>query len=421
MTITRAEELALLDPGSYHLHGYPWAIWEKLRREDPIHYIEKEGDGDSYWVVTRYQDIVDIERNTEVFRNSPKLTIGVPNQTGVRMIVGMDPPDHTAHRALALPFFTPKNLEWVKAYAEDIVNEAFDRAMERNGEVIDLQDDVANLVPTAVVSAFLGLPRESWASIIDWTNQIINANDPRVAGDRQAHEVAGKAVLEMCQFYASVFDERRKTPRDDLPTALVNARFNGQPMEDVELFSWAIILMTAGHETTQSMFGMGVHTLMQHPDQLAKLRTNPKLLPSAVEELLRYVSPAIHFLRTPICEVEVHGRKIRAGEHMVMFYPSANRDDDVFDEPDTLNLERPHNRHLAFGTGPHVCLGANLARLELRAMFEQFLLRVESIECIGEPERVYGTPTGGYKHFPVRLTVKPRARPRSPEISSRRR
>ena len=408
MTITREEELALLDPASYYKHGHPWQIWEKLRRDDPIHYIERP-DGDSYWVVTRYQDIIDIEANTEVFKNSPKLTIGVDAQRGPRMIVGMDPPDHTAHRALAMPYFLPRNIEWVRRYAEEIVTEAFDKAMKRNGQIIDLQDDIANLVPTAVISAFLGAPREMWPHIIEWTNRIINANDPRVAKDQSVLQVTGQAVGQMCQYYAGIFEDRRKNPKEDLPTALVSACIHGKPMGQNELFGWAIILMTAGHETTQSSFGLGVHALLQHPDQLAKLKANPELLPRAIEELLRYISPAIHFIRTPNRDIEIRGKKIRAGEHLVMFYPSANRDAEVFENPDRLDVERSPNRHLAFGTGPHVCLGMHLARLELKVMFEQFLQRVEKIEITGEPERVYGIPTGGYKHFPVRMTVRPKA------------
>lgn len=407
MSISREEELALLDPACYHRNGHPWHIWEKLRRDDPIHYIEGE-DGDSYWVVTRYRDIVDIERNADVFKNAPKSNIGLEGQDGLRMIVIMDPPDHTAHRALAMPHFSPKKVEWVRRYAEEIVTEVLDQAMERNGDVLDLQDDIANRVPTAVISAFIGAPREMWASIIEWTTRIVNANDPRVAGDQSRLDVVGQAVGEMCQFYAGIFEDRRRNPRDDLPTALVNARINGEPMADLELYSWAIILMTAGHETTQSTFGLGVHALLQHPEQLARLKADPALLPSAIEEILRYCSPAIHFIRTPDRDVTVGGKRIRAGEHMVMFYPSANRDPEVFENPDRFDIERYPNRHLAFGTGPHVCLGMHVARLELKVMFEQFLRRVERIEMAGEPERMYALAVGGYKHFPVRMTIRPR-------------
>ena len=407
MAITRQEELDLLDPAAYHEKGYPWQAWEKLRREDPIHFVEREGR-DSFWAVTRYEDIVEIERNAEVFKNKPKSTIDVDGQNGMNMVVTMDPPEHTAHRAFAKGFFMPRNIEWVRAYAEEIVTEAFDGAMQRNGEIIDLQHDVANLVPTATISAFLGAPRETWADIVRFTDTIINANDPRVRGDQTVAETTGKASWQLLQVCSGILEDRKVNPRDDFPTALVNAQIDGQPMGQIELMSWVLILLTAGHETTQSTFGMGVKTLLEHPEQLAKLRARPELLPAAIEEMLRYISPAIHFCRTPNRDVEIRGKQIKAGDIMVMFYPSANRDADAFENPDRFDIERSPNRHLAFGTGPHLCLGMHLARLELKVMFEQFLSRVEEIEFVGQPERVYGVPTGGYKHLPVRMTVRPK-------------
>ncbi|MCX7863555.1 MAG: cytochrome P450 [Novosphingobium sp.] len=408
MVITREEELELVDPASYHAKGYPWQTWEKLRRYDPIHFVEREGR-DSFWAVTRYQDIVEIERNTDVFRNRPKSTIDVEAQHGMNMAAMMDPPEHTAHRAFAKPFFMPRNIEWVRAYAEEIVTDAFDAAMARNGEIIDLQHDIANLVPTATIAAFLGAPRESWGDIVRLTDTIINANDPRVRGEQSVMQTTMQASMQLFQICAGILEDRRARPRDDFPTALVNARINGEPMSQVDLMSWVLILLTAGHETTQSTFGLGVKTLLDHPDQLARLRARPELLPSAIEEILRYVSPAIHFCRTPVCDIEIGGKEIRAGDIMVMFYPSGNRDEQAFAEPDRFDIERMPNRHLAFGTGPHLCLGMHLARLELRVMFEQFLERVEDIELVGEPERVYGVPTGGYKRLPARMTVRPRS------------
>jgi len=407
MTITRQEELELLDPASYHKKGYPWQTWEKLRREDPIHYVERE-DGDSFWAVTRYRDIVRIETNTDVFKNAPKTTIDVDARNGTNMVVNMDPPEHTAHRAFAKPYFMPRNIEWVRSYAEEIVTEAFDGAMKRNGEIIDLQHDVANLVPTAVVSAFLKAPREAWPDIVKYTDTIINANDPRVRGDQTVAQTTMQASMQLFQVCSSILEERRKNPQDDFPTALVNAQIDGEPIGQIELMSWVLILLTAGHETTQSTFGLGVKTFMEHPEQLAKLKAKPELLPSAIEEMLRYLSPAIHFCRTPNQDIELGGKQIKAGDVMVMFYPSANRDAEVFENPDCFDIERSPNRHLAFGTGPHLCLGMHIARLELNVMFKQFLERVEQIEFVGEPERVYGVPTGGFKHLPVRMTIRPR-------------
>lgn len=405
MPTTAEETRALLDPASYHEHGYPWAVWERLRREEPVAFVEG-GFGGDCWAVTRHADIVAVETDPLTFRNGPKLTMGA-DASAFRMIVNMDPPDHTAHRALANRHFMPRSIEWVRQMAEGIVTETLDRVMERNGEVIDLQEDVANMVPTAVVSAYLGAPREMWPRIIEWTSQIINANDPKVAGEQGTMALLMQATGAIMQVHGATFADRRANPREDLMTALVEARIDGQPLSDLELASWGVILTTAGHETSQSTFGMGVHTLLQHPDQLARLRADPGLLPRAIEEMLRYLSPAIHFCRTPVRDVEVGGAKIRAGEHMVMFYPSANRDPAQFENPDVFDIERASNRHLAFGCGPHQCIGMHLARLELRVMFEQFLRRVETIELAGEPERVYTNSTGGYKRLPVRLKVNP--------------
>ncbi|MCB2075543.1 MAG: cytochrome P450 [Novosphingobium sp.] len=407
MTITREEELWLLDPAQYHARGYPWDAWAKLRRDDPVHRIE-QGFGGDFWAVTRHADIVACETNPDVFKNGPALTIGAETG-GFRMLVNLDPPEHPQHRAVANPWFMPRSIEWVRQLAEEIVTETFDRAMERNGEVIDFQEDVANLVPTAVISAYLGAPREMWPKIVEWTNQIINANDPSVAGDQGTAALLMQATGAIMQVHGATFADRRANPKDDLMTALVQAEIDGKPLTDIELASWGIILTTAGHETSQSTFGMGVHTLLQHPDQLARLKADPSLLPRAIDEMLRYLSPAIHFLRTPDRDVEVGGKTIRAGEHMIMFYPSANRDEEVFENPDSFDIERNPNRHLAFGCGPHVCIGMHLAKLELRVMFEEFLARVEEIEPVGEPERVFTNSTGGFKRFPVRMRVKPKA------------
>lgn len=408
MAITFEEQQRLIDPACYHQHGYPWEIWARLRRDDPVHFIA-EGFGAPCWAVTRYHDIHAIETNTEVFKNGPQLTIGSAAGAPFRMVVNMDPPEHSAHRALANRHFMPRSIDWVRSFAEEIVTETLDRAMERNGEVLDLQEDVANFVPTAVISAYLGAPREAWQRIIDATNLIINANDPTVAKDEGTDALLMRATGEVFQIHAATFADRKANPRDDFMTALVQAEIDGQKLNDMELFSWALILTTAGHETTQSTFGMAVQTLMQHPDQLARLKADLSLLPRAIDELLRYISPAIHFVRTPDRDIEVGGKLIRAGEHMVMFYPSANRDESVFTDPDSFDMTRNASRHMAFGCGPHQCIGMHLARLELRVMLEQFLMRVESIKQAGEPTRVYTNSTGGYKHLPVRMTIRPKA------------
>jgi cholest-4-en-3-one 26-monooxygenase len=406
--MTSEEARALLDPASYHEHGYPWELWSQLRSEDPVcHFAESYGG--PYWAVTRYQDIVAIETNTEVFKNAPRRTMNAEAPARIPLVVSMDPPQHALHRALANPWFMPRSIDWVRAFAEEIVTETLDRAMARNGEVIDLQEDVANLVPTAVISAYLDAPRDLWPQIVEWTNTIINSSDPSITKDQSTMALVGQATMAIAGVHAKTFADRRANPRDDFMTALATAEINGQPLPDYELAGWAIILTTAGHETTQSTFGMAIDALLRNPDQLALLKADLSLLPRGIDEFLRYLSPAIHFVRTPDRDIKVAGKQIKAGENMVMFYPSANRDAAMFADPDRLDVTRHPNRHLAFGCGPHQCLGAHLAKLELKVMLEQFLARVEHIEPAGAAERVHNNSTGGFKHYPVRMRVKPRA------------
>jgi len=409
IALTDDEKWRLIDPAAYHRHGYPWEIWKKLREASPVHWVEQP-DGDNFWAITRYQDIMDVERNTDVFRNAPRLIMAPQDDTPRRMIVNMDPPDHTAHRAFAAPHFMPRAIDWVRQSAEDLVTEALDKVMARNGEIVDLQEDVANLVPTAVISAYLGAPRERWNEIVHLTNQVISSRDPSLAASAGgARDVMAQAAGQIFAIHGQTLADRRANPRDDFMTGLAQAQINGQPMNEIEQLSWAFILTTAGHETTQSTFTLGVQALMEHPAQLAKLRADLSLLPRAIEELLRYISPAIHFVRTAARDFEFRGRMIREGDNLVLFFPSGNRDAATFANPDALDIERWPNRHIAFGSGPHLCIGMHLARLELKVMFEHFLRRVETIEPAGTPERVYTNNTGGYVHYPVRMKVLPRA------------
>lgn len=408
MVLTREEDEALLSPASYHANGYPWELFARLRRADPVHRVAESSVG-SFWAVSRYRDIQAIEADTETFKSTSMLTMGARGGEGLRMIVSMNPPEHTAHRAIANPWFMPRSIDWVRSFAEEIVGEVLDRAMDRNGEAIDFQEEVANFVPTAVISAYLGAPREAWGRIVDCTNRIINANDPAVARQEGAIAAVMQATGEVYQIHAATFADRKANPREDFMTALIQAEVDGAPLSDTDLFSWALILTTAGHETTQSTFSMGVRTLLGHPDQLARLKADPALLPRAIEEMLRYVSPAIHFTRRAGRDVDLHGKQVRAGDYLAMLYPSANRDGDVFGNPDAFDIARTPNRHIAFGTGAHLCIGQHLARLELKVMFEQFLARVDGIELVGEPENVFSNATGGYKHMPVRMQIRPKA------------
>ena len=406
MSITREDELILLDADYYQQNGYPYPVWDKFREEDPIHFIEREG-GESYWAVTRYEDIADIHSQPEIFENGPKMAFGNPSEGNVRMIVNMDPPDHRVYRDLISDRFMPRSLEPIWKYAREISMATVDKAMAYNGEVMDFMEHIAGPLPTAVICSYLGVPKHLWPKVLEWTDSIVGAADPEFSGGRDPVECAQEAMGEMTAMCAELLEERRHNPQDDLFTDLANARVNGLPLPDLELYSYCHLLNTAGHETTKNTIGGGMYLLLTHPEQMDKLKNNPELMPHMIEEVIRCVAPAIHLCRTPNQDVEVGGKKISAGETMVMFYPSANRDPEVFDNPYKFDIERKPNRHLAFGVGPHGCLGKHLARLELQCMFEELLPRLKSMEIVSPPEMVRTAMVGGIKRFPVRATILP--------------
>lgn len=406
MAVLSPEEGAsLIDPAFYQRNGYPWETWAKLRRDAPVCRIETDLDV-PFWAVTRYSDIVEIERQPEVFLNAPRMNMGGPAEIPVRMIVNMDPPDHGEYRKLVNARFMPRSITQVQDYVENLVARTLDNAAARGDAVFDLQEVLANPVPTAVISKFLGVSDDLAPMIHSWTEQSLYPGDPEIARGRPVEQVRSESIQSMFAVYRELFEERRREPRDDLLTDLLDARVGGEAMPELELYSWCYILTLAGHETTQSTFGAAIHTLMEHPDQLQMLREDHGLINGAIEEVLRHVSPAVHFCRTPNRDVEVCGQTVRAGEPMVMYYPSGNHDEAVFDRPDVFDITRTGNRHLAFGSGPHVCLGMHLGRMELRIMLRQFLERVESIEPAGEPTRVHSCVVGGFRKYPVRAKVR---------------
>lgn len=407
MAVTAANS-ELIDPESYFQNGYPWKTWARLRRDSPIHPLETK-TGELVWAATRYEDIISIERNAEVFKSAPRMTMSSEKAvTPTRMIVNMDPPDHATYRGIVSSRFMPRSISGVRDFVAQTVNKALDDAMALNGEVFDLQKVIANPVPTAVISRILGVSNELAPLIHAWTEATLYPSDPEIGLGRPITEVRSEATQSMFKVYAALFDERRANPTDDLLSDLLNARINGEPLPDLELYSWCYILTLAGHETTQSTFGAAIHTLMEHPDQFQMLRERPELLGGAIEELLRFISPAIHFCRTPDRDVDIHGKTVRAGQPIVLFYPSGNRDESAFSRPDEFNITRTNNRHLAFGSGPHVCLGMHLARLELGIMLRQFLDRVDHVEAAGAPTPVHSCSVGGFRKYPVRMQVRAR-------------
>ncbi len=402
----------LLDPRLYALRGYPHAEWARLRREAPVHHVAR-AVGESFWAITRHEDIVNISRQPEVFENAPRLLMsfdqGFGEEFPLRMLLNMDPPEHQAMRGLVSKRFTPRALERIRAQVDGIATDILDRAMlaGESGEV-DFVEQVSAVLPIWVIAEMLGVPRSDWEMLFHWTNRTIGAGDLEYREEgKTAEETMQQARLSLFKYFNDLTEDRRKQPRDDLVSSLANARIDGKPLPVFELMSYYMLLVVAGNETTRNATSGGLLALIENPGELAKVRANPALVKPLVEEILRWTSPVIHFCRTPNRDVEIRGRRIRAGERIVMFYPSANRDEDVFESAGEFRISRNPNRHIAFGIGEHFCLGAHVARLELEVIFRHLIARLEQVELAGPVSRLHSSVVGGIKHMPIRYRIAP--------------
>ncbi len=404
--------LDITSPDTYALHGYPHEVWTELRRDAPVRWFEN-GDAPSFWAVTKHADIVGISRDPQRFISEPMLVLpseaNPPDEmpADLKTIITMDPPVHGVYRQLTSRRFTPRALRTMHDDIERIAVEILDSLATDEEAECDFVTTVAAPLPIAVIAWILGLPRDSWDRLFDWTNRIAGSTDPEYQREGEdAAETGRKARLEVFEYFSALVEERRAHPRDDLVTALAGAEVDGQLLGPVELLSYYMILVSAGNETTRNATTGGLLAFLEHGDQWDRLVREPALLPSAIEEILRWTSPVIHFIRTATEDVRVGDQTVRAGERVAMFYPSANRDEEVFDDPFAFRIDRRPNRHLAFGVGEHFCLGAHVARLELTVIFRHLMRRLESMELAGEVERLRSNIIGGIKHLPLRYRMR---------------
>jgi cholest-4-en-3-one 26-monooxygenase len=410
--MTSPRDLELLDPNLYVDFGYPHEAWAQLRREAPVFRYER--DVMSYWAITKHADIGWIGKQPDKFLNGTTLVIRTEPDApagGFRpppTLIEMDPPRHGAMRKLVSKRFTPGALRKIHGDIEQIAKEIVDGLLEGGEEgECDFVERVAAPLPIAVIAWLMGVPKSDWKLLFDWTNRTIGAGDPeyQVAGETAA-QTSQKAMIELFQYFAKLTEERRKNPGDDLVSALVHAEVDGAKLAPLDLLSYCMIIVVAGNETTRNATSGGMLALAQHPGELAKLQRNPALLGSGIEEILRWSSPIIHFARTATEDVELRGQKIRKGDQLALFYPSANRDEEIFAEPFSFRVDRDPNRHLAFGIGEHFCAGAHVARLELEMAYKYLIPRLESVEVAGDVKRLRSSLVGGVKHLPIRYRLK---------------
>ena len=409
------DTIDIIDPDHYQQSGYPHEEWALLRREAPIYWFDRT-QGVPFWAVTKHADIVALSKQPRVLQNGPRLAVfpdeeeaigAVVEEEGRHLLI-MDPPMHVQYRRLISGQFTPRA---VRAKAEDIdriAREILDE-ISTDGELgeTDFVLSVASVLPLAVIADMLGVPRSDWKLMFQWTNEMIGSNDPEYRREGETPEdTSERARLAALEYFAAMTEDRRKRPRDDIVSVLANAELDGEAMPFENLMSFFNLIVIAGNETTRNATSGGLLALIENPAELEKLKRDPSLIPSAVEEIVRWTTPVIQFCRTATRDVEIRGQKVREGESFCLFYPSANRDEDVFEAPNEFRVDRDPNPHIAFGIGEHFCLGAYFARMELNAVFRNLVERLEHVELADPVERLRSSFLGGVKHMPIRYRLR---------------
>jgi len=398
----------LWDPDAF-VQGPPHALLDELRRTQPVFWQDMP-DEPGFWAVLTHADLTAVAREPVLYSASEGGVV-LENLDEVNleqmrgMLLAMDPPRHVAYRRPLAPSFKARVIGGLEGRIRTICQEIMATAREAGD--VDFVHDVATLLPSQVVGELMGLPTEDWHQIQAWAEQNTSGQDPEVVGDAADHYGAGESATMEMAMYAMQFAAQRRAeaPRDDLTSLILAGNFGDGPMSDLDFGIFFVQLVTAGNDTTKTMLSAGLLALLHHPAQLAEVRADHSLLPGAVEEILRYENPLHYFRRTATADSVLHDTEIAAGDKVLMYYTSANRDERVFTDPHRFDIHRSPNPHLSFGIGEHFCLGAHLARLEGRVFFEEVLSTFSTIELTGDPVRVRSNLNNGYKRMPMRLSA----------------
>jgi cytochrome P450 len=398
-----APVIDLLSPASFAARQ-PHDQFTWLREHDPVHWHpEPAGDGKGFWAVTRYADVRAVGRDPATFSSTPSIMIPDGDGLGAgdhQMMLTMDPPRHTAYRRLVAPEFIPRAARAMRPRIEALARRIVDDVVDRGDPTCDLVTDVAGLMPSYVIADMLGIPHQDGVELYALTESI------HAAPESQAPGAALGAVLEMFNYAREVWERRRAEPGDDLATTIAFAQVDGEELDLIDFNLFFLLLVDAGGDTTRNLVAGGMDALFAHPDQRAWLTADldGRLAP-AIEELLRWVSPVVYMRRTATCDTTLAGTPVAAGQKVVMYYGSANRDPEAFGPTaDQLDLARTPNEHVAFGGGgPHFCLGAHIARIEIHALLRELLSRLPRLEPAGPTEWLPSTFISGPKHLSVRL------------------
>ena len=398
-----------LDPISsehYERNGYPFAEWAWLRKHDPVSLISHPGY-DPFWAITKHADIIELSKQPNLFLNEPRLavfnnSVPPPPEATIRHLLNMDPPDHGKYRNVAAKRFTPRAVQNWAPKVEHITQEVLDDCMQqRSGDFVR---DISARITIAVIAEMLGVPASDRGLLFRWTNEVIAPEDPEYARGTP-EETMSQARIELFQYFDALSRERRANPLDDIVSILASGEVDGAALGPVELLSYYLLVVVAGNETTRNAMTGGMLAFLENPGEWEKLRRNAGLLDLAIEEIVRWTTPVIQFCRTATRDYPLRDKIIREGESACLFYPSANRDEEVFADGNVFRIDRNPNRHIAFGVGEHVCLGAHLARLELRCAFAALRTRLRHAELSGPIERARSSFVGGIKRAPMRWEI----------------
>ncbi len=393
----------LFSQEQYEREGPPHAGFKTLRTSDPVSWHEMPGD-DGFWAITKYKDVFQVSLDQKTFSSARGGAILRTWKEGEfeaqqGMLINLDPPEHTKYRRLVSMGFSSKMIRRLEPHVREITANLIDQVAQR-GEC-DFVSAISAELPLRVIVELIGVPMDDRNRVLDWSNRMIGFDDPEYQTEVHNSHIA---AAELFMYANELAEDRARNPREDLFGELLQAEVEGHRLSPVELNSFFLLLLVAGNETTRNLVSGGLLALIEHPAERARLLADPSLLPPAVEEMLRWVTPVNQFRRTATRDVELRGRQIKQGDKVVLFYGSANRDEEMFPDGDRFDVGRTPNEHLAFGIGPHFCLGANLARLEIRVMFEELLRRLPDIELAGPVERLRSNFINGIKRMPIRFT-----------------
>jgi cytochrome P450 len=397
---------------SYAEHGYPHSAWARLRYEAPVAFFEPPG-WPSFWALTKHADIVEVSKQPDAFLNGPGMTMvrdldrNDEVEQQIKTIINMDPPEHKKYRKVASPYFTPRAIKALDPLVRETARQLVD-GLGAEGEC-DFIADIASLHPLKVIARILGVPESDEPFILKLTNELFGGADPEFRRSEDRMEAMRSLFMEFWSYFHEIMEDRRAQPRDDLASVLANARIDGEPMGELETMGYCLIAFTAGHETTRGAIGGGLQALIENPEQRERWAREPDLTATAIDEIVRFVTPVNHMVRTAARDYTLRGQKIREGDRLVLFYASANRDEEIFEAPNELRLDRYPNRHLGFGIGEHFCLGAHLARMTSGSLFRELVSRLEWIEPAGTPLRTASNLVPGFKHMPIRYRLAPGA------------